>query len=182
MFGEPCYVRLSQAGRGCAVCEGLALHGWPGRPLQCQGRGCGGAALGGAGHEGHVGSEQAWRCSLRGRGAEWADGAPRSSGWAPAPGGGRPWRLCTMWCAWCGLSPFTGCGCREGAVGASREPAEAAQSLANVQWIYGKAEWDHPLLGVGGSLESDLEFAREKKSGIFTSVSLAQRWAPNNWF
>lgn len=67
-------------------------------------------------------------------------------------------------------------------MGASREPAEAAQSLANVQWIYGKAEWDHPLLGVGGSLESDLEFAREKKSGIFTSVSLAQRWAPNNWF
>ena len=36
--------------------------GWAGRPLQCQGRGCGGAALGGAGREGHVGSEQAWLC------------------------------------------------------------------------------------------------------------------------
>lgn len=33
-------------------------------------------------------------------------------------------------------------------MGASREPAEAAQSPANVQWIYGKAEWDHPLLVV----------------------------------
>lgn len=34
--------------------------------------------LGGAGHERHVGSEQGWLCPLRGRGAEWADGASHS--------------------------------------------------------------------------------------------------------
>lgn len=91
------------------MCEGLALPwlGWA--PPAVPGPGMWGRSPGRSWPRGTrgVGAGLAGP-PLRGRGAEWAEGATQGSSWAPAP---------TTWprrivCVVCVLSPFIGCGCR----------------------------------------------------------------------
>lgn len=142
-----------------------------GAPCSARARDVGGAALGGAGREGHVGSEHAWLCPLRGRGAERADGATHSSSCPPLPpGGGRPWRLCTMWPTenWVrGVCSRLSLG-----VAAERWWPPGARGVLLTALLCAVGLWKGRVgpSPVVGSLENDLEFGRKKVSDIYLCV------------
>ena len=98
---------------------------------------------------------------MRGRGAEWADGASHGTSWAPAPRGdssGASARrghgeLCAL------------CVCLSQGVAATEEEVRRPQRACrwvpcSVEWICGKAKWDPPM--AVRSLENDLDFQEEK--------------------